>query len=159
LQANVPQRQLRYQFDIVSSNDITSLGFPNGAVYVSTGLLMLASNADEVGAILAHEMGHIASRHPTSQLSRQLLVMAPISLSAGLTSSDGWKDHLSKLGIVFGASAAFLHYSPEQEREAGDVASKLLASSRFDPNALNTVIARINDVKKQRDVPLPSFLY
>ena len=27
--------------------------------------------------LLAHEMGHIASRHPTSQLSRQLLVMAP----------------------------------------------------------------------------------
>ncbi len=159
LQTSLLSRQQHYQFDIVNSDDLSSLGFPNGAVYVSIGLLNLASNDDEVAAILAHEIGHISSRHPTSQLSRQLLVMAPISLSAGLTSSDGWKEHLTKLGIVFGANAAFLHYSPDQEREAVEVAVKWLTSARFDPNALHTVIGKINDAKKKHDVPLPAFLY
>src|SRR5690242_19212168 len=76
LQTNVPPRQVRYQFEIINSEDVMSLGFPNGSVYISAALLKLASNDDEVAAILAHEMGHISSRHPTSQLSRQLLVMA-----------------------------------------------------------------------------------
>jgi beta-barrel assembly-enhancing protease len=152
-------RQTHYGFHIVNSDDISSLGFPNGDVYVYSGLLKLASNDDEVAAMLAHEIGHISARHPTAQLSRQLLVMAPLSLSIGLPSAVGWKEQLERLGVVFGADAAFLHYRPDQEREAFDVAARLLTSAKFDPNALTAVTAKINEAAKKGEVPMPAFLY
>src|SRR2546423_1287988 len=55
-------RPVRYQFRIVNSSDVASFGFPNGAVYVYRGLLEVASNDDQLAAILAHEIGHINSR-------------------------------------------------------------------------------------------------
>jgi hypothetical protein len=157
--SSASSRKVHYGFHIVNSDDISSLGFPNGDVYVYSGLLKLAANDDEVAAILAHEIGHISARHPTAQLSRQLLVMAPLSLSMGLPSSDGWKEQLQRLGVVFGADAAFLHYRPEQEREAFDIAARLLAAAKFDPNALTAFTAKINEAAKKGDVPMPAFFY
>src|SRR5436309_8008470 len=62
---------VRYYFRIVNSREVNSLGFPGGGVYIYRGLLQIASNDDELAAILAHEIAHIASRHGTAQLSRQ----------------------------------------------------------------------------------------
>src|SRR6266446_2116532 len=93
---------LRYRFRIVNSKEVNSLGLPGGAVYVYRGLLETASNDDELAAIVAHEIGHIASRHGTAQLSRQLIVQAPIAIAAGLTATEAWKEQLVKLGISLG---------------------------------------------------------
>ncbi len=96
---------IRYRFQIVNSKDINSLGFPGGAVYIYRGLLDVASNDDELAAIVAHEISHIASRHGTVQLSRQLLVQDPISIAAGLPASEVWKEEIRKLGISLGIDA------------------------------------------------------
>src|SRR5215831_18647446 len=56
---------LNYGFQIVNSRDINSLGFPGGAVYLYRGLVNLASSDDEIAAIVAHEVSHVASRHGT----------------------------------------------------------------------------------------------
>src|SRR5438552_5643363 len=60
---------LRYRFQIVNSKDVNSLGFPGGAIYIYRGLLDVASNDDEMAAIVAHEVSHAALRHGTEQLS------------------------------------------------------------------------------------------
>jgi Peptidase family M48 len=153
-----PAPGVNYQFRIVNSPDINSLGFPNGAIYLYRGLLDDAANDDEVAAVIAHEVGHVSSRHATSQLSRQLLVLAPISLSAGLPSTEGWKEQLTKLGVTFGVNASFLHYSPDQEREATEVAEALLSAAHFNPGAFNTIFQKVNEESTNGDV-LPTFPY
>src|SRR5688572_2838065 len=47
--------KLQYRFRIVNSAEINSFGFPGGAIYIHRGLIDIASNDDEVAAILAHE--------------------------------------------------------------------------------------------------------
>jgi predicted Zn-dependent protease len=149
----------RFQFHIVNSNEGHSLAFPNGAIYIYRGLLGMTSNDAEVAAIIAHEVSHVLCRHATSQLSRQLLVQAPISLSAGLPMSEGWKEQLNKLGVVFGVNAPFLHYSPEQEAEASAMTSKLLRAARFDDEALDELFQRLMETSKKPDAPILTFLY
>jgi hypothetical protein len=153
-----PALGVNYQFRIVNSLDINSLGFPNGTIYLYRGLLDDAANDAEVAAIIAHEIGHVSSRHATSQLSRQLLVLAPISLSAGLPSTEGWKEQLTKLGVTFGVNASFLHYSPDQEREAAEIAETLLSAANFNPDAFNTVFRKVKAESTSGDV-LPTFPY
>jgi hypothetical protein len=149
----------RFQFHIVNSDEVRTLGFPKGSIYVYRGLLAMAVNDSEVAGILAHEVSHIALRHPTSQLSRQLIVQAPTSLSAGLPMSDGWKDQLSKLGVVFGVNAPFLHYSPEQEAEAAEMTSRLLRNARFDADGFDDLLKRLLEASKKTDGPIVSFVY
>ena len=138
---------LRYRFKVVNSKDINSLGFPGGPIYVYRGLLDIAANDDEVAAILAHEVSHVASRHGTAQLSRLLLVQAPIAIAAGLSAADIWKGEIAKLGIALGIDAPFLRYSRDQELDASLTAVKLMADARFDPNAFRTVLEKINEAQ------------
>jgi len=150
---------LRYRFRIVNSKEVNSLGFPGGAIYIYRGLLQIASNDDEVAAILAHEIGHVASRHGTAQLTRQLIVQAPIEIAAGLTTTDAWKEQLSKLGISLGVDAPFLRYSRDQELEAGLMAVRLMTEARFDPNAFRTILEKVNEIRTGETSGAPAFLF
>src|SRR5437899_2076748 len=150
---------LRYRFRIVNSKEVNSLGFPGGAVYVYRGLLQAASNDDELAAIVAHEIGHIASRHGTAQLSRQLIVQAPIAIAAGLTATEAWKEQLVKLGISLGIDAPFLRYSRDQELEAGLLAARLMADARFDPNAFRILLEKISEMQTGEAARAPNFVF
>jgi hypothetical protein len=150
---------LPYRFEIVNSNDINSLGFPGGAIYIYRGLLEIASNDDELAAIVAHEVSHAASRHGTAQLSRQLLVQAPIAIAAGLPVADVWKEQITKLGISLGLDAPFLRYSRDQELEAGLMAARLLADARYDPYALRTLLEKIEEAHSSHMSRAPAFVF
>src|SRR5438552_2394737 len=61
---------LRYHFRIVNSREINSLGLPGGGVYIYRGLLQMPSNDDELAAILAHAIAHIASLNTSFRHAR-----------------------------------------------------------------------------------------
>src|SRR3989442_852360 len=150
---------LRYHFRIVNSREINSLGFPGGGVYIYRGLLQIASDDDELAAILAHEIAHIASRHGTAQLSRQLIVQAPIAIAAGLPATEAWKEQLGKLGISFGIDAPFLRYSRDQELEASLLAVRLMAEAHFDPNAFRLMLEKIGEIQTGEASRAPAFVF
>jgi Zn-dependent protease with chaperone function len=150
---------LKYQFRIVNSKDINSVGFPGGTIFVTRGMLEIASNDDEVAAIAAHEMSHVASRHGTAQLSKQLLVQAPIAIAAGLPASQVWKEEISKLGIALGMDAPFLRYSRDQELEAGLMAVRLMAEANYDPNAFRTLQDKIGEAQSSEPSRAPAFMF
>src|SRR2546427_3168810 len=106
---------LQYRFRIVNSKELNSLGFPGGSIYVNRGLIEVAANDAEVAAILAHEIGHVAARHGTAQLSRQLLVQAPISIAAGFPPGEGWEKQLTRPGHSFGVAVPVFSYNPDQK--------------------------------------------
>ena len=138
---------LKYRLQIVNSKDVNSLGFPGGSIYLYRGLVDLASNDDELAAIVAHEVSHVASRHGTQQLSRQLLVQEPIAIAAGVPVSEVWKEQITKLGISLGVDAPFLSYGRDQELEASLMAVRLMANAQFDPNAFRTLLEKINETQ------------
>ena len=150
---------LRYKFRIVNSKELNSLGFPGGTVYVYRGLAQIASSDDELAAILAHEIGHVASRHGTEQLTRQLIVQAPIAIAAGLTATEAWKEQLSKFGIALGIDAPFLRYSRDQELEASLMAVRLMAAAHFDPNAFRTLLEKVNETTTGEAPRAPAFVF
>jgi len=150
---------LKYRFRIVNSKEVNSLGFPGGAVYIYRGMLQMASNDDELAAIFAHEIAHIASRHGTAQLSRQLIVQAPIAIAAGLPATEAWKEQLGKLGISFGIDAPFLRYSRDQELEASLLAVRLMADAHFDPNAFRVVLEKIAEIQTGEASRAPAFVF
>ena len=137
---------LKFSFHIVNSRDINSLGFPGGEIYLYRGLLELTANDDELAAVVAHEVGHVASRHGTQQLSKQLL-QSPMAIAAGTPISEVWKEEIAKLGIPLGVDAPFLTYSRDQELEASLMAVRLMASAQFDPNAFRTLIGKIHEAQ------------
>ncbi len=52
-----------YHFIVLNSPEINAFAAPGGYIFITTGILRLARNEDEVAGILAHEMCHVIRGH------------------------------------------------------------------------------------------------
>jgi predicted Zn-dependent protease len=54
---------LKYEVTLLDSPAINAFALPNGHLYVTRGLILLANDKSELASVLAHEMGHVIARH------------------------------------------------------------------------------------------------
>lgn len=119
---------------------MNAFAVPGGRIVITRELLKTADTADEVAGVLAHEIGHVAHRHPEAQLVRiaglQVLVSA-------MTGSNGGNMSSNAAGL-----AAFLEYSREAEAEADAYARDTLVKSRIDPMGFKTFFEKVLKLEK-----------
>lgn len=145
-----PRDSLTYRIRLVNSPEVNTVSFSGGWIYLYRGLAEQTASESELAAALAHEIAHVSHRHPTVQLSRQLLVQAPLHIADGLLNKGGWKEQLSRLGVAFGTDASYLRYGPDLELQADLMAVRLLARAGFDPQAVATLVDRFNETGDER---------
>lgn len=54
---------LRYKVTILNSPAINAFALPTGQLYITRGLVALASDTSELASVLSHEMAHVIARH------------------------------------------------------------------------------------------------
>ncbi|MBD2199544.1 MULTISPECIES: M48 family metallopeptidase [Calothrix] len=86
LAANSTRPNIPYTFQIVKDNSINAFATMGGYVYVTTGLLEAADNEAQLASVIAHEIGHIASRHAIEQM-RQTAIARGLASATGLDRS------------------------------------------------------------------------
>lgn len=94
---------------------------PGGQIVIYEGLIAAAGSAEEVAAVLAHEIGHVVQRHAARSLVRELGLDFIVTLLFGDL----------ELGSV-GWELLNLRYSRDFEREADARALSLLAAAGID---------------------------
>ncbi len=52
-----------YKVTILNSSAVNAFALPTGQLYVTRGLLALASDTSELASVLSHEMAHVIARH------------------------------------------------------------------------------------------------
>jgi tetratricopeptide (TPR) repeat protein len=121
--------------------------YPNGAVFVTTGILARMENEAQLAALLGHEIVHVANRH-TIQEFRE---------------AQNSSSFYSKIGAVFGyllgipvdvvgpigAQAAVSGYSREKETEADMEGIERVKLAGYDfteaPKLFNHLLEEMND--------------
>lgn len=83
LAANSDRPNIPYTFQVVNDKGINAFATMGGYVYVNTGLLKLADNEAELASVIAHEIGHITSRHSVEQM-RETAIAGGVATVAGL---------------------------------------------------------------------------
>ena len=85
-----------------------------GHVFVTTGLLAESESENELGFILAHELGHLANRDALKVLGRSLfLILGQLALGIGASNGVQTSPFLSAT-----LDLQSLHYSRQQENAA-----------------------------------------
>jgi len=112
-----------------------AFALPNGSVIVTDELVALAQSDDELGAVLAHELGHLQHRHGTRAV---LQAMGIGALATGaLGDFDG-------AGIASAVPMLLqLQYSRAFELEADAFSQRVLRDAGLDPRALGPMLARL----------------
>jgi predicted Zn-dependent protease len=63
---------LTYTCKVLNIAGVNAFSLPGGYIYVTRGLLDFAQAENELAAVIAHEIGHIAARHALNRFSLEL---------------------------------------------------------------------------------------
>lgn len=122
---------------VIDSPVINAFTLPGGIVCVYTGLMKSLASAEEMAAILAHEMAHAGFRDPLAELARRVGMASIASL---LTGGQG-----GNLAHSLLAEAVSLRYGRQAEDRADELAVDLLARAGIDPESYASALSHIKE--------------
>ncbi|BGP21417.1 metalloendopeptidase [Rhodotorula toruloides] len=136
----------------VVKDDSTKNAFvlPNGTIFVFTGILPVAADADGLACVLGHEIAHQVVRHSAERMSGMKVFYALALL-------------LSSFGIDMGLSQVLLQFvyslpnSRRNETEADLIGLRLANQACFDPRAAEALWKRMSAAESDPGVDM-SFL-
>jgi predicted Zn-dependent protease len=122
-----------FKIMVIKNHLLNAFAYPNGVVYVHTGILARMDNEAQLATLLAHEMTHSTHRHAIKRF-REVKNMTAFLASLTVTTGGlgGIGSLVSLLGAV-GTLAAVTGYSKELETEADIQGLKLMANAGYDP--------------------------
>jgi len=144
----------RRQWDYAVFEDASPNAFvlPSGQIGVTTGLLKLVQNDDQLATVIGHEVGHVVARHAAERYSTQSttgLVLGAVQSRAG--------DYSEAIGALGGMSAQLgllLPFSRSHELEADRLGVDYVAAAGYKPSES---IALWRLMAQQRQSGTPEF--
>ncbi|MCS3974520.1 putative Zn-dependent protease [Bradyrhizobium japonicum] len=117
-----------YKVTILNSGAVNAFALPNGQLYVTRGLLALASDTSELSSVLSHEMAHVLSKHAAMRedQARQAAIVTRV-----VTDMSNDPD-LTALALAK-TKLTMASFSRNQEFEADGIGVGLSAKAHFDP--------------------------
>ncbi len=118
----------RYQVTILNSPVVNAFALPNGNIYITRGILVLANDTSEIASVLAHEMAHVITRH---SVDRQELERTATLVDRVRT--DVLQDSSGARAVNAQGRVAIASFSRQQELEADALSVRIIARAGFDP--------------------------
>jgi predicted Zn-dependent protease len=117
-----------YKVTILNSGAVNAFALPTGQLYVTRGLIALASDTSELSSVLSHEMAHVLARHAAirEDQARQAAVVTRV-VSDMSTDPDLTALALAKTKLTLAS------FSRAQEFEADGIGVGISARAHFDP--------------------------
>ncbi|MBZ5671806.1 MAG: M48 family metalloprotease [Acidobacteriia bacterium] len=149
-----PERVM-WRFRVIRDPMANAFALPNGSIYVTTGLVSLLENEDQLAGVLAHEMTHVTDRHSYlafrdyRKKSTIASIAAYASSMAPVNTSWGAAIYMAGHMVPVVMMASINGYSRELERDADMYAFNKLAEGNYDPKELvNTfrLLERMDEV-------------
>ena len=129
-------RQLRWEEALFADQETNAWALPGGKVGVNDGIFKAARNQDQLAGVIAHEIGHVVSRHHDERITRQALASGVLQVGgavAGARYGEGVGSAVTQGGGIFAQAGFLLPNSRAQELEADIVGQELMAKAGFDP--------------------------
>ena len=149
-----------YHFFVVKSDQFNAFAAPSGLIFFYTGLIKTMKTEDELLSVLAHEIGHVVSRHISHRMAKQGKVTAA-TLLLGLASLALGNAALSQ-GIFTGALAANeavgLSFSRQDEEQSDRLSYDWLKAMGRDPESMEGMLKTMRRITRYRTNKLPPYL-
>jgi predicted Zn-dependent protease len=152
LAAHAPGAKYPYQYKCVNDTAVNAFALPGGYIYVNRGAIEMADNEAQLAGILAHETSHVALRHSTNQVTKNMGLKMALMLASGLFGSNSAGGMLAQLGLQGGAGLMTLRFSRADESQADVMGTQILYDSGYDPRAMAQFFEKLQAESKSRPV-------
>lgn len=128
--------------------------YPDGSVYITTGLLAMVENEAQLAAVLSRELVHVTFHHPRRMY--QANNVGETALPPSMVAVFGLQPaELAAYVNTFGGGPLSSDYKQDLERQADRVGIKYMMVSGYDPREMTKIWTRL--YKESPDVPLVTF--
>jgi predicted Zn-dependent protease len=128
---------IKWTFTVLNSPIINAFALPGGYVYVTRGLMALASNEAELAGVIAHEIGHVTARHTAQRYSKSILA-GGVSMAASIFLGSGAGDI-----ATFASKVAIRSYSRKQEFEADTLGIRYLSKGNYNTKSMTSFLSKL----------------
>jgi predicted Zn-dependent protease len=128
------RQKYNFRIRLIKDPYLNAFAFPNGVIYLHTGILSRLDNEAQLAALLAHEMTHCTHRHALKAftgLKNQNRLILSLKQAVARIASTG--DLLDLFGTT-ASMAAINGYSQHFETEADMVGLQLMAKAGYEPS-------------------------
>ena len=136
----------KYQWLVIKSNEVNAYAMPGGVVVVNSALIEKADNADELAAVLAHEVQHVEKRHSLKNMVTTAGWAAALAIVAG---------DVSAISAVILHKAGTLYYGRDLEAQADKLGLAALIKAKIKPDGF---VSFFKKLKKEQGEELPTWI-
>ena len=144
-----------WQLFLVRDRSVNAFALPGGYFGVHLGLIATVGSADELAAVLGHELSHVTQRHISRLMTQQnrqtpwmIATMILGVLAAGKNPSAG------SAAIVGGQAVAAqsqLNFSRDMEREADRIGFGVMTDAGFEGRGVTSMFEKLQQTGRLND--------
>ena len=149
-----------FRFYVVEDESLNAFAVPGGAIYVHTGLMMTVKDTAELAGVLAHEIGHVTSRHVAKMARRGRntgVAAQVVSILIAILTGNPYLADAGNVATGVAAQAYMSTYTKDAERQADEQAIDTLIRAGWDPHALITMFQTLQH-ESEGSAHMPQFL-
>src|SRR5208283_3742675 len=136
--------QTAYKVTILNTPVVNAFALPSGNLYVTRGLLALAGDGSEVAAVMAHEIGHVTSRHSALRAEREREAAVNTKAAEVIQNKQKGEEIRSSQRLSVAS------FSRQQELEADAIGVRVIARAGYDPYGASrflTALGKSSDLR------------
>ncbi|WP_289027870.1 M48 family metallopeptidase [uncultured Paraglaciecola sp.] len=164
---HVPKSVFAGEWELVVFDDpqVNAFALPGGKIGVYTGLMEVATNQEQLAAVIGHEVGHVIAEHGNERMSSNALINIGMEVTNQLLQTNQIAtSNLIMAGLGLGVQVGVqLPFGRTHETEADLIGLELMARGGFDPRESITLwenMAKASGDNRQPELlsthPLPT---
>ncbi|WP_296818047.1 M48 family metallopeptidase [Brevundimonas sp.] len=122
---------MAWEYAVFTSDTPNAFVLPGGRMGVTTGLLALVQNDDQLAAVIGHEAAHVTARHAAERYSQTALTQTGLQVVSGAAGDYGRA--VGALGGIGAQVGVLLPFSRQHELEADRIGVDYMQRAGYDP--------------------------
>jgi predicted Zn-dependent protease len=140
-----PRTYKGYHFAVLESSTPNSFACPGGIIFITKGMIKNCGNEDQLAAVLAHEVGHVANRDGISAIKQSR--WTEVATTAGAEAAKKYGGSVGQLVARFEGSIDDVFktvivngYSRAAEENADRAGVEMMKRAAYNPAAMVAIL-------------------
>ena len=149
-----------YHFFVIDNKEFNAFAAPSGMIFIHSGLIKTMGSEGELMSVIAHEIGHAASRHIADRIEKSSKVNASSAAMAlaGILLGAGPVSEALITGSLAAGTTMNLKFSRQDEEEADRLAYKYMQELHRNPESMVSMLRKMYRIDRYRQGQVPAYL-